>query len=323
MSKVPVSFLKCRVIEDNYFLVASKPDGLDEEMEYTRLFFYDDLEPVSKWNRWDLPGVEIADICVVQKAIPGARYYAALSKEGVVSYSGAGKQWTEKVGESGVKTRDATPVFGYLNALKEIAGDLYACGGGGQIYRRHDGRWRDIAGDLRRGTPNLNNPVPLNQVELPEDFSGIDGYSSDDVYVAGMNGVYHFDGKAWKKCDTPTDEMLTGILCAEGGQVWACGFNGTILRGNNRSGFEDVSHYDDNMILTSLAIFNGKAYFSSNEGLYSMLIGGHGHRLSKLKELPDCEHVSALGAAMIGVGAKDLMVYFKGAWNRLLHPDNS
>lgn len=323
MSKVPVSFLKCRLIEENYFLIASKPDGLDESTEFTRLFFYDDLEPVSKWNRWDLPGFGLADICIVRESIPGARCYAALSKEGAVSYSGAGKQWTEKVGESGVKTRDATPVFGYLNALKEIAGDLYACGGGGQIYRRHDGRWRDIAGDLRRGTPDFSKPVPSNQVELPEDFSGIDGYSSDDVYVTGMNGIYHFNGTAWKKCLAPTDEMLTAIMCTEGGLVWACGFNGTVLRGNARNGFEDVSHYEDNMILTSIEMSDGGILFSSNDGVYKLPMGAHGQKLPKVQSMQDCEHASSLGKTMIAVGAKKVMVNHNGSWTELVHPDNS
>lgn len=323
MSKVPVSFLKCRVIEKNYFFIASKPDGLDEETEFTRLFFYDELEPISKWNRWDLPGFELADICVVREAIPGARYYAALSKEGLVAYNGAGKQWQEKVGEAGVKSRDVTPVYGYLNALKEIAGELYACGGGGQIYRRRENKWSDIAGHLRQGSPELQSALPLNQVELPEDFSDIDGYSDDDVYVAGMNGIYHFDGEKWGKCLAPTDEILTGILCAEGGWVWACGFNGTVLRGNKERGFEDVSHYDDNMILTSIAISDGKLYFSSKDGMYWLSSGAQGQKLSKLEEVSDCENLSSLGSVIIAVGAKEVMVYSEDMWINLVHPDNS
>jgi hypothetical protein len=58
--------------------------------------------------------------------------YAALSKEGLITYNGAGKQWTEKIGDAGVKSRKVLPVYGYLNALKEIAGELYACGGAGR-----------------------------------------------------------------------------------------------------------------------------------------------------------------------------------------------
>ncbi|SFD81013.1 hypothetical protein [Paracidovorax konjaci] len=322
MSKVPVSFLKCKVIEKNYYFFAARPDDLDEDAEFSRIFFYDDEDHGNKWRHLDLPHITVESLCVVITAIDGHRCYAALSKEGSVSFIRTDRRWLEKVGDSGVKTRDVLPIYGYLNALKEISGELYACGGGGQIYRRNSGEWVDIAGDLRKSTPDLTQPIPLNQIKLGEDISDIDGYANDDIYAAGMDGIYHYNGVSWTACDNPTDEILTSVLCLPGRKVFACGFNGTILSGNARQGFKDISHYDDNMILTKVVEFQGDLYFSSNAGLFSMNKGEAGSRLQKIQEVDDCEDISVLDDVLLCVGWKTIQIFQSGRWKQLLHPDN-
>ena len=322
MSKVPVSFLKCKAIEKNYYFFASRPDDLDEDAEFSRVFFYDDEEHGNKWRHLDLPHFTVESLCVVVTAIDGRRCYAALSKEGSVSFIGTDRRWLEKVGDSGVKTRDVLPIYGYLNALKEISGELYACGGGGQIYRRSSGEWIDIAGDLRKSAPDFTQSIPLNQIKFGEDISDIDGYAHDDLYAVGMDAIYHYDGKSWKACNKTADEILTGVLCLPDGVVLACGFNGTVLRGNVRQGFKDISHYDDNMILTKVVEFEGRFYFASNDGLFFLDEDSTGSKLKKIGEVGDCEDVSAADGTLLCVGQKSIHILQSGRWRHLPHPDN-
>lgn len=72
-----------------------------------------------------------------------------------------------------------------------------------------------------------------------------------------------------RACQASTDEIIINVLCTGENVVWACGFNGAILKGNASTGFKDVSHYDDNMIFSKMVIFEGRVYLASNEGLYS------------------------------------------------------
>ncbi|MDA8446989.1 hypothetical protein [Paracidovorax valerianellae] len=318
MNAAPVTFSHCAAIESDYYMIAAKPDALDAEEEFTRIFYFD-AQAASAWRHTDLPSFTVADLCVVGQAF-GQRRYAVLSNEGDVVYYWPGDQLAEKIEGAGLQAGE--PVFGYLNALREIDGMLYACGGGGQIYRRDGSGWIDIAGALRQPAPVLSANLALQSPELGDDIADIDGYAADDLYAAGGQGLYHYDGHQWTACEVSTDEILMAVLCAPDGVVWACGFNGAVMRGNATEGFQDVSHYDDNMILTNLAFFSGQLYLSSNQGLFRLDPDRTKARLEKVNGLPECDDLSVAGGVLLCVGPKNIHRLDAGAWEELMHPDN-
>lgn len=251
-------------------MFSSRPDGIDDSAEFSRIFFYDAQSSGDPWRHLDLPNFTTVSICSSIKAIGDRRKYVILSKNGEISVYWPDGASTENIAEAGVDKE--LPIYGYLNSLKEINGVLYACGGGGQIYKRGKNGWHDFAENLRKQSPTPKANLALNTLEIGDDISDIDGYSEDDLYAAGRDGIYHFDGRLWSKVDISTDEILMSIFCAPDGVIWACGLNGAILRGDFKNGFKDISHYDDNMILTKMVFFQNRIYFSSNEGLFPWTI---------------------------------------------------
>lgn len=256
MKSTPITFDKCLAIEDDYYMFSSRPDGIDDSAEFSRIFFYDAQSSGDPWRHLDLPNFTTVSICSSIKAMGDKRKYVILSKNGEISVYWPGGASTENIAEAGVDKE--LPIYGYLNSLKEINGALYACGGGGQIYKRGKNGWCDIAGKLRKQSPIPKANLALNTLETGDDISDIDGYSEDNIYAAGRDGIYHFDGKLWSEVDISTDEIIMSISCAPDGVIWACGFNGAILRGDFKNGFKDISHYDDNMILTKMVFFRTK-----------------------------------------------------------------
>ncbi|WP_320200637.1 hypothetical protein RMR16_024775 (plasmid) [Agrobacterium sp. rho-13.3] len=319
MEAVPITFGTCVAIEDDYYLISAKPDVLDADQELARLFFFDATLP-DGWRYVDISDFTIADVCVVDNAIGKQRRYAVLSREGEIIYYSPGEQFGEKVIGAGLKSDG--PVYGYLNKLKEVDGTLYACGGGGQIYRRSDDGWEDIAGPLRReALPPLPNIV-LNPVTIGDDVADIDGYSPTDMYAAVGRGIYHYDGDQWKRCGLPFNEIIMAITCAPDGFVWACGFNGLILCGNTSNGFSAVQHDRAETHLTKVTLFKGKLYFASNQGLLRQRLKEGTTVLEKVPSVPVCDDLSTAGEVLLCVGSKSIHLLQSGVAAELSHPDN-
>jgi len=212
MKSTPIIFDKCLAIEDDYYMFSSRPDGIDDSAEFSRIFFYDAQSSGDPWRHLDLPNFATVSICSSIKAMGDRRKYVILSKNGEISVYWPGGASTENIAEAGLDKE--LPIYGYLNSLKEINGVLYACGGGGQIYKRGKNGWRDIAGKLRKQSPIPKANLALNTLEIGDDISDIDGYSEDNLYAAGRDGIYHFDGKLWSEVDISTDEIIMSIFCA-------------------------------------------------------------------------------------------------------------
>lgn len=321
MNAISITFNKCVAIEDDYYMFASKPDVVEDSSEFTRIFYFDDQAPGDKWRHSDIPYFSTVCLCVVKTALGSQRRYAALSKNGHISYYWPGGQGTERIVEAGLE-KDA-PIYGYLNSLKEIDGCLYACGGGGQIYLRDANQWHEISSELRRPAPTIKPNLAMNRFNIGDNISDIDGYSGKDLYVVGRKRIYHFNGHSWEECRVFSDEILMSVLCASNGVIWACGFNGAILRGNAVSGFEDVSHYDDKMILTKMEFYRGKLYFASNEGLFFLDYTKEKSRLQKVDEIVECEDISVFGDTLLCIGSKSINILGRNGWKELKHPDIS
>jgi photosystem II stability/assembly factor-like uncharacterized protein len=90
------------------------------------------------------------------------------------------------------------------------------------------GQWRQVMA-----------PVIPDGVTL----SGVWPVSGDDVWVVGWRGAigvaYHFDGTTWTAPALPAGTPALYSVWADAAEVWAVGFNGTVLR-RTEGGFQQV-----------------------------------------------------------------------------------
>jgi hypothetical protein len=324
--KEPVTFFAGCVIERDYVYVVGKPDELDEEEEFSRLYFYDAQDTESSWIHHDLPDWTVVSLCAAEHTGLAPRVYAALSKHGEIEFTWPDGSKIELIEGAGLKV-NRQPVYGYVNAIRQIGDGLYVCGSGGQVYRREASGWRHIADQLKTPAPrtSLESGVSMDELGI-HDFAAIDGYADNDIYVAGGAGeVYHYDGTNWTRSAVSSNELLNSIHCADNGEVWVCGFNGTILRGSHKSGFSDVSHYDDNMTFSSIRVFNGEAYLASAEGLF--VFNEESKRVEKavaasLGAIDDANVLDSRDGVLWSFGYKDIVSHDGKVWTRMDHPDN-
>lgn len=111
---------------------------------------------------------------------------------------------------------DATDVGWLLSVWGSSGDDVYTVGGapddpnGAVAWHRDASGWAPV--DLGVEAPLLN---------------WVFGFGSNDVFVVGAAGtVLHWDGAAWARQDTPTDQDLWGVWGASPDDLWAVGGRG-------------------------------------------------------------------------------------------------
>lgn len=244
-----------------------------------------------------------------------------MSTEGHVEFSIPSGRYIEKIPGAGVFSEGAKG-WGYMRALRQIGDHLYAAGGAGQVYKRlGPDQWIHMDDGVLQ-PPNVEDRLLL---------ADIHGSAEDDIYICGgipgaygLEGrLYHWDGKQWTSLTLPTTERLTALYVEDANTVWICGANGTLLRGNRKAGFKDLSTVDDNQLFTSLTRFNGQIYLASNLGLFVF----DGKKIAPVHtgltpELQDANVVDAVDGVLWSIGTKDIAKFDGTLWVRIDHPDN-
>jgi hypothetical protein len=230
----------------------------------------------------------------------------ALSEWGNVLLMGSNDVHEELVrdGENDPETR------GFLRRVRGIAGKAYAAGMDRQVYRRDDrDRWTCIVQSMR----------PVRGAEVVG-FEGIDGYSESEIYAAGWRGeIWQFDGSRWREIDSPTNFILTNLICGGDGMVYACGRVGLLLRGRGDA-WEVIEHGRARDDFWGLAWFNDHLYVCGSRRLFR-LEGDDLERVHFGDELPDtCYHLSSADGVLWSVGAKDVMSFDGTTWSRIDGP---
>ena len=62
----PVRFQAACAIESDYVFIAAKPESLDEDQAFTRIFYFDQ-QNATPWRHVDIPDFTVAGVCVVLK----------------------------------------------------------------------------------------------------------------------------------------------------------------------------------------------------------------------------------------------------------------
>jgi hypothetical protein len=157
-------------------------------------------------------GWATAGMCMVTR--PAEKLVAVSEFGEVLTYVG-GTRTAETIEPRPQCLRNAATVGGYA----------YACGMGWQVYRRgQEGRWTAL-------------PVPEPSGSLG--FEAIGGLDESRIYAVGWEGeIWCWTDGAWHRARRDKvpgrrrDLILTGVTVGPDGAGYACGQQGTLLRGD-------------------------------------------------------------------------------------------
>jgi hypothetical protein len=138
----------------------------------------------------------------------------------------------------------------FFNDLRQIDGELYACGTGRQVFRR------------TRGWNAIDEGMFIGAAKPARVLTAVDGFSRSDIFASGVRGeIWHYDGRAWQNLESPTNVGFTRMLCA-GKLTYHCGARGVVCRGD-LEGWRILPGANPEIMLTDLAECGGRIYVSS------------------------------------------------------------
>lgn len=312
--------------------------GRDEAL--TRLKFFDFEDGFD--GQSDCPGWIGVNVCLFEN---GRR--AFLDEEGRVLFfdKDPANDVELKITDAGVFSKGAKG-YGYVTKIRTIGSGLYVCGDSRQVYRYAPPGPGSKAGKKGKfvhfDAGMLQSPMPDPPAEtghvrrdeaayqewLDKDesaaFWDIGGPDESDIYAVGAQ-TWHFDGQQWRQLKLPTDEVMLVILVISKDEIVIGGRNGSLLRGNARTGFRDVSRVEDNQTITGLAVFEGRLFIASNLGLFVWDLDEgkiQPYKTDLQPELTDAHELEAKDGVLWSFGFKDLAWFDGKKWTRIQHPDN-
>jgi len=270
---------------------------------------------------------------------PNFRYFVVMSSDGGIHHYHPTEPFSEYIESTNRK----------LNGINQIGERLYACGGGGQLYvRRGDQDWSSLTEELLWDVDNWNNTRNLGE-HLDgsewEDFMDqweeeqerdnpkvllidINGPTENEIYMCGGEGrVFLWNGEEIENLDCGMERLLGTIHVSKKDDIWICGTDGEILRGNHEDGFDDVSTPEGTHLLTSVTTYKGKQIFASLTNPFGLFeFDEEDETLKKITPrlkpaLKSIHTVQAVGDVLWVIGSKDILRLKDDKWERIEHPD--
>ena len=314
-----LDFTNAVVIASDYVYLSASLSDMSAYSPHTRLCLYDEQSD-HMWSKHDVDWWTTSVAIFLERA-DSDWILCAMSEEGDVEFMSADAPINEKIPGAGVFSEGAKG-WGYMRTLRQIGEHLYAVGSAGQVYRRLG---RDHWEHMDEGV--LQSPPVENRLLLAD----IHGTDETDMYLCGAipgafgyeGRLFHRDGQSWTPLTTPTTEPLNAIYIDNPECIWIAGDNGTLLRGNHKDGFKDMSSVDDNQRFGSIVRFQDKLYLASNMGLF-MYDGTSIQevRTGLVPDIQDANVVDAMDGVLWSVGTKDIVRFDGEKWERIHHPDN-
>lgn len=316
------------VAVNRQFLIVSC-SKLEERFDgFARLCLFTPDKPM-QWRYFDLPlTISAAALQSAGGSDGSAQAFVFAAEDGDIVRLPVGKPPVmERIAGAGLWDDDSEG-WGYMNAVRQIGARLYACGDGGQVYCREndgegdsegEGEWVHVDHGLLQPAEGEHN-LMLNAIAGP---------GEDSIYLAGWDSdrnaglLFHrgADG-AWTPVPVETAK-LTG-LCVEGPDaVWACGHGGALLHGSHAGGFTDVSALDDTRNYSDVAIYGGKVYLATAEGLF--VREGDAVEPVDTGLVPayaDGHVLQAVDGVLWSIGYRDIARFDGTSWERIVFPGN-
>lgn len=274
-----------------------KADALDYEKTPRTYFSSWDQGEGYNFGKSNWPAASIA-YCTFPK-----QQFVIIGPDGNVMVLGSKDDHPESIGD----TPDGIAARGPLTRVRTIAGKAYAVGMDRQVYRRDDAnRWTCIDQSARPGPQEVKG------------FESIDGFSADDIYAVGFDGdIFHWNGKAWRQIDSPTNLILTDVCCAADGLVSIVGQMGTIIRGRGDR-WEVLDHGGGKAHLWNCAVFQGRLYTTSKSKLLQLGADGKLVSVDFGDDIPSTVfHLAAGDGILLSIGPKDVMSFDGTTWTRI------
>lgn len=300
---VPVTFLNGFSPSKDVLGVISIPDMLIEEQQaICRVFFCVNGQWTVFPQDFDIDGKSMTLCGQPDKA------WWLLGKNGeVIKLACAdSKVSADQIPGAGLLLPDA---YGYVNTIKNIDGELYACGYHRQVYHRRAGKWVSIADDI------LTREAALG-------FYDIDGVDKENIYAVGRSGeIFFYDGQRWHQDDSPTNVQLGSVRCVSSDEVWIAGNGGTVLHGCFNH-WDEIKNEDTSGNWYCVEEFNGTIYLAGNAVLgyvdgnsISILDVGLGHSVTT-------HRLHSKEGILWSIGEKHILRFDGSAWTKMVHPDN-
>jgi hypothetical protein len=299
-AKNPVTFLNGFSPRRGALGLLAVPRGLEPRTEFCRFFSYVD----GNWGTSDLDytGKSLASL------VDPSRNYRAwwiLGRNGETTEFIGANRHDEQIPNAGLGIVGGR---GYVEALKNIAGQLYVCGYHRQVYTRKNDQWLSLADGIlstERGTG----------------FLDIDGLAHDQIYAVGWKGeIYFYDGQRWHRDDSPTTAHLSSVRCLPDGEVWISAYRGLVMHGafNRWTVLEDPGLSGN---WYCLEVHEGEVYLAG-DGVLAKVDGDKVVALNPIGRPITTYRLHSRDGVLWSIGEDDLLVLENGMWREVVHPDN-
>ena len=320
-------------IDSDMFYIACAPEnrGKTEDGPDTVMCFYQN-QTSEKWFYHELPGWRVVSVAFADPPPNTVRSIFSLSEQGDIEiYNRTGSSF-EKIPGAGLNHKE-DPI-GYMNRIRFIGNDLYACGFGGQVYRKRHGIWSNFDDGLRQKSIvptdlQLSDPQALlaqlsETANSARDFTDINGFNEHDIYVVGNDGfIGHHDGTSWRIIERPTAASFNAIHYSADKDVWIVGSRGTVLKGSAQRGFQTLFRKSLNADLYSITSFDNTLYIGASNGIYALV----NNKLDLLpismqEDLAQVTCVESKGNVLWALSPKKLLRFDGKSWQVFKHPNN-
>jgi hypothetical protein len=227
----------------------------------------------------------------------------------IVAISPYGDYWELESLSNEKRVGKLSKFTGNLRRLASIDGTFYACGMDRVALRRTSaGRWAAFG------------PGPLKDDPKVVGFEDIAGYSPTELYAVGWGGeIWWYDGKKWRRADSPTSAILSSMTCSPDGKVYVVGHDGVMLKGR-RDQWELVETERTDH-LKDVAQLGGQIYVCTDFGLFKLEESGLVEETDFAAEEDrpaTCLHLLETPGELVSLGTKDVFVKRDAAWYRLV-----
>lgn len=275
--------------------ISTLDDNIELRIEHSHFYTWDQgVWGYAEGNHWPTASMTISQYPLQQML--------AISPYGDVRLLGSGQESQEKI-----STSDGNPIDrGHLRQVRTVGQRTFAVGMNRQVYRR-DGvdQWTCLDQTIRPAIGETKG------------FESIDGFDENDLYAVGWDGeIWHYNGQQWNQKESPTNLVLTRVLCAGNGQAYASGRRGLLIVGREDR-WQTIEQEDVTSDIWDLAWYGDTLYLSTLRGLYTL----QGDNLVAVDFGEDTPasyyHLSVADGVLWSFGAKDIMAFDGHTWQRI------